>query len=172
MKSIQIWCILTLVIGGQCLPTSLPSIENIQSGHPIQILIPQNHSFDLNSNELETILKHDEIKERNVVVVSVAGAFRQGKSFLLNFYLRYLEAQVRAIFSSFSLFTSDVSLSSNTDGVDLCSIKSMTLAIGLARKIAVRRLMVLFFEADESQKPAAFGCGPKYLRIISTMAIK
>ena len=34
----------------------------------------------------------DEVKDKKVVVVSVAGAFRKGKSFLLDFFIRYLNA--------------------------------------------------------------------------------
>uniref|UniRef100_A0A3Q3IKE9 GB1/RHD3-type G domain-containing protein n=1 Tax=Monopterus albus TaxID=43700 RepID=A0A3Q3IKE9_MONAL len=39
------------------------------------------------------ILLQDHIKDLNVVVVSVAGAFRKGKSFLLDFMLRYMHSQ-------------------------------------------------------------------------------
>lgn len=64
------------------------------SAGPIQIVSPVNHSFHLELNELDRILSSDDIKDRHVVVVSIAGAFRKGKSFLLNFFLRYLYAQV------------------------------------------------------------------------------
>lgn len=85
------------MIGGLCLPTDidLPEVrQEPRSGYPIQIVSPRNHSFDLNLSEVRQILQHDNIKDRNVVIVSLAGALRKGKSFLLNFYLRYLEAQV------------------------------------------------------------------------------
>lgn len=73
------------------------------SARAIQIVAPVNHSFNLELNELKQILEVDNIKNRHVVVVSVAGAFRKGKSFLLNFFLKYLYAQViqlNAIFKS------------------------------------------------------------------------
>lgn len=61
----------------------------------IQIISPtNNHSFELKLSELNKLLQDDDIKDRNVVVVSIAGAFRQGKSFLLNFFIKYLQAQV------------------------------------------------------------------------------
>lgn len=60
----------------------------------IQVVAPVNHSFHLELSELKQILEVDEIKNRHVVVVSVAGAFRKGKSFLMNFFLKYLYAQV------------------------------------------------------------------------------
>lgn len=62
----------------------------------LQVVEPtDDHSFVLKIDELETILNAPNIRDRHVVVVSVAGALRQGKSFLLNFYLQYLDAQVR-----------------------------------------------------------------------------
>lgn len=63
-------------------------------GHGIQILSPNTSSFVLDMNELQKILESENIKDRYVMVFSIAGAFRQGKSFLLNFFLKYLEAQV------------------------------------------------------------------------------
>lgn len=53
------------------------------------------HSFRLAEEELTRIILKDNIKNRDVVIVSVAGAFRKGKSFLLDFFLRYLYARVR-----------------------------------------------------------------------------
>lgn len=64
-------------------------------GHGIQIITKSNHSFDLNLIELNEIFMQDDIKDRSLVVVSIAGPFRKGKSFLLSFFLRYLNAQVR-----------------------------------------------------------------------------
>ena len=65
-------------------------------GHPIQVVAAsQDHQFTLNEEALEEILLNPDVKDKNVVVVSVAGAFRKGKSFLLDFFLRYMNAQVR-----------------------------------------------------------------------------
>lgn len=61
----------------------------------IQIVQPTSkHAFQLKISDLEPILNAEDIRNRNVVVISIAGALRQGKSFLLNFYLQYLYAQV------------------------------------------------------------------------------
>lgn len=43
---------------------------------------------------LAEVLLSDVVKNRKVVVVSVAGAFRKGKSFLLDYLLRFLNNEV------------------------------------------------------------------------------
>lgn len=66
-----------------------------QQARPIQIVSSENHKIELkNFDVVKDILVSDELKDHRVVVVSIAGAFRQGKSFLLNFFLRYLNARV------------------------------------------------------------------------------
>ncbi|XP_037072129.1 atlastin-like isoform X3 [Pollicipes pollicipes] len=66
-------------------------------GRPIAIVLPSdeegNHSFHLDKEALEEVLSADKIKDKHIVVVSIAGAFRKGKSFLLDFLLRFLNAQ-------------------------------------------------------------------------------
>ncbi|XP_005988852.1 atlastin-3 [Latimeria chalumnae] len=59
---------------------------------PIQIVLvhKEDHSFELNEKALESILLQESVRDLDVVVVSVAGAFRKGKSFLLDFMLRYM----------------------------------------------------------------------------------
>jgi atlastin len=64
-------------------------------GRPIQIVVSRDdHSFELDEDALAAVLLQDHVKDKNVVVVSVAGAFGKGKSFLLNFFLRYMVTQV------------------------------------------------------------------------------
>ncbi|ELT99524.1 hypothetical protein CAPTEDRAFT_108499, partial [Capitella teleta] len=64
-------------------------------GRPLSIVeAKDDHTFELNIENLESVLLRPEVRDRHVVVLSVAGAFRKGKSFLLDFFLRYLHAQV------------------------------------------------------------------------------
>ncbi|XP_063001751.1 atlastin-3 [Elgaria multicarinata webbii] len=62
---------------------------------PVQIVLvhKDQHSFELEEKALSRVLLQDAIRDLDVVVVSVAGAFRKGKSFLLDFLLRYLYTQ-------------------------------------------------------------------------------
>ncbi|KYO18401.1 atlastin-2 isoform X2 [Alligator mississippiensis] len=65
---------------------------DLKKPRPIQIVLAHedDHNFELDEEALENILLQEHIKDLNIVVVSVAGAFRKGKSFLLDFMLRYM----------------------------------------------------------------------------------
>jgi len=75
-----------------------PSGDDGFSGHKAVQIVKINeddHSFTLDEDALNKILNNERIKDRPVCVVSVAGAFRRGKSFLLDFLLRYLRRNGR-----------------------------------------------------------------------------
>uniref|UniRef100_A0AC34QAN8 GB1/RHD3-type G domain-containing protein n=1 Tax=Panagrolaimus sp. JU765 TaxID=591449 RepID=A0AC34QAN8_9BILA len=59
---------------------------------PVKIIHPNedDRSFELNEDQLSNILLNPKYADKKVALVSVAGAFRKGKSFILNFFLRYL----------------------------------------------------------------------------------
>lgn len=79
-------------------------MDDSTEARPIQIVTTRDdHTFVLDEDTLTEVLLQDHIKDRFVVVVSVAGAFRKGKSFLLDFFLRYLYARV-IYYSHFSSF--------------------------------------------------------------------
>ncbi|XP_076667296.1 atlastin GTPase isoform X3 [Andrena cerasifolii] len=68
--------------------------SKLDLGKPVPIVLAHpDHTFELNEEALAQILLQDDIKDRSVVVVSVAGAFRKGKSFLLDFFLRYMNCK-------------------------------------------------------------------------------
>ncbi|XP_058808981.1 atlastin [Phymastichus coffea] len=63
-------------------------------GRAVQVIhVHPDHSFELDEEALAKILLSEDVRERSVVVVSVAGAFRKGKSFLLDFFLRYMNSR-------------------------------------------------------------------------------
>lgn len=66
---------------------------------PVQIVrvCKENHSFTLDTDALARVLLAPEVRDKNVVVLSVAGAFRKGKSFLLDFMLRYMYRKVHGV---------------------------------------------------------------------------
>ncbi|RZF47369.1 hypothetical protein LSTR_LSTR009108 [Laodelphax striatellus] len=74
----------------------------------VQIVVSQpDHKFGLNEKALTKILLHPDVKDRSVVIVSVAGAFRKGKSFILDFFLRYMK----------TTYSTNASLSGSADWI-------------------------------------------------------
>lgn len=65
--------------------------------HQVVVAKP-DHTFELDEEALNEILLSEEVRDKKVVVISVAGAFRKGKSFLLDFIIRYLDEQVRNVY--------------------------------------------------------------------------
>lgn len=63
-----------------------------EKGHPVQIirLDKKSNGLELNIEDLSKICLSEKCRERPICVVSIAGDFRKGKSFMLNFFLRYL----------------------------------------------------------------------------------
>lgn len=52
------------------------------------------HELKLNKDNLKKIMLHPDVENNAVMIVAIAGAFRKGKSFLLDFFIKYLEAEV------------------------------------------------------------------------------
>ncbi|KAG9481149.1 hypothetical protein GDO78_010416 [Eleutherodactylus coqui] len=62
-----------------------------KKAQPVQVLVVKDdHSFELDEGALNRILLCETVRDKEVVAVSVAGAFRKGKSFLMDFMLRYM----------------------------------------------------------------------------------
>lgn len=78
--------------------TEEPITEKLQKGpRGVQVVnTGPEHTFILDEEALAELLLQDDIRDRSVVVVSVAGAFRKGKSFLLDFFLRYMHSKYGA----------------------------------------------------------------------------
>ncbi|XP_072485549.1 atlastin-1 isoform X4 [Notamacropus eugenii] len=69
--------------------------DTLKKAGPVQVLIMKDdHSFELDEIALNRILLSEAVRDKEVVAVSVAGAFRKGKSFLMDFMLRYMYNQV------------------------------------------------------------------------------
>lgn len=53
-----------------------------------------NKTVTITKGSIEMLFLDPIVADRQVVVISIAGAFRKGKSFLLNYMLRYMYANV------------------------------------------------------------------------------
>ncbi|KAG5673111.1 hypothetical protein PVAND_003185 [Polypedilum vanderplanki] len=64
-----------------------------QTATPVQLLHVEGQSgITYNENVVRNLFLDPQLKDRQVVVISIVGAFRKGKSFLMNYMLRYLYA--------------------------------------------------------------------------------
>lgn len=63
-------------------------------GEPLQIVKFVNESSEINIKLLNDLLSHNEVKNREIVVVSIIGATRSAKSFFMNYCLRFMYANV------------------------------------------------------------------------------
>ena len=67
----------------------------INFGKPVNILTFSNTKVAvINFSDLENVFSHPDIQDRKVVVLSLIGALRGGKSYLLDYCLRFLYAHV------------------------------------------------------------------------------
>jgi hypothetical protein len=86
--------------------------KSLGDGHPhgqAQVLVKverngDNAGFFSNQTFIETLFTHADVKDRNIVVFSIIGAYREGKSFFLDYCLRYLYARVSLIVKFFLNF--------------------------------------------------------------------
>ena len=71
---------------------------NHQYGKPLSVLRFEEMCDDtkvvVDYESLDGILLHPEVKNREVVIVSIIGAFRKGKSFFMDYCLRFMYANV------------------------------------------------------------------------------
>jgi atlastin len=69
-------------------------------GKPLKVFeFSSTEKDNLNASleEIEKFFTNPKIKQRKVVILSIVGAFRRGKSFFLDYCLRYLYANVKKI---------------------------------------------------------------------------
>lgn len=74
-------------------------------GKPVNVLkFGEGNKVIIDNAELDKMFLHPDVKNRKVVVFSIIGAFRRGKSFFLDYCLRFLYANVSFKFGGFDFF--------------------------------------------------------------------
>ncbi|XP_070497542.1 atlastin-2-like [Chironomus tepperi] len=56
-----------------------------------------NNKISVNNEQLKKLFDHPEVRDRKIVVFSIIGAYRKGKSFFLDYCLRFLYAHYKSI---------------------------------------------------------------------------
>ncbi|CAO1411374.1 unnamed protein product [Diamesa hyperborea] len=81
------------------------------------LLLSEKENFEnetekpkLNLETIEILFLDDLVADRNVVVISIVGAFRTGKSFLLNYLLKFMYANYRSTRNPNATFNKDGNL--------------------------------------------------------------
>ncbi|KAL7014862.1 hypothetical protein ACKWTF_016156 [Chironomus riparius] len=68
------------------------------NGYPLNVLkFSDDDKIIIQNEELKEMLQHPKVKFRKIVPFSIIGAYRKGKSFLLDYCLRYLYAHYSSI---------------------------------------------------------------------------
>lgn len=98
MKFLLLKFIFLIVVNLGIANDSEKAIEN-PFGVPASIITFDDQKLDnstikVDYEALDLILLHPDVKDRQIVVVSIVGAFRKGKSYFLNYCLRFLYANV------------------------------------------------------------------------------
>lgn len=65
-----------------------------QFGEAKNVVKFEGENLEFDKSGLQELFLHPEIKDRKIVVFSIVGAYRKGKSFFLDYCLRYLYANV------------------------------------------------------------------------------
>ena len=69
-----------------------PGVDfDMDGGEAVQIVAIENGRFVLNEQNLRGILMNPNVKNQRVFVISICGAYRTGKSFLMSSFLNYLK---------------------------------------------------------------------------------
>lgn len=64
-------------------------------GRPLNIMsFTANQTIVVDDKAIEKIFLHPKVVDRKIVVVSIVGALRKGKSFFLDYCLRFMYANV------------------------------------------------------------------------------
>ncbi len=77
------------------IPAQMTKMQSNGGRKAVQIITSNKHTdaITLNTDAVEKVLLCKNIRDKPVVVVSVCGGYRQGKSFILDYFLRYLNAE-------------------------------------------------------------------------------
>lgn len=79
---------------GKSVVSQVPIPRALQRNAPkaVRIVSPTlDYYYELNDELLRELFLEETIRNRRPVIIAVAGDYRKGKSFLLNYFLRYLE---------------------------------------------------------------------------------
>lgn len=66
-------------------------------GKPLNVVKIIDDKLQVVANLLDLLLLNENVKERQIVAFSIVGAFRKGKSFFMDYCLRFMYANVSSL---------------------------------------------------------------------------
>jgi hypothetical protein len=76
-------------------------------GKPLNIFQFSEENIQFDEVELNNLLLHPHVKSRKIIVFTIVGAFRKGKSFFLDYCLRFAYSNVSFLFFSIVIHSED-----------------------------------------------------------------
>jgi atlastin len=70
-------------------------------GKALNIIQFSEGNLQCDESSLDNLLLNSQVKSRKIVVFTIVGAFRRGKSFFLDYCLRFMYANVSFLFNYF-----------------------------------------------------------------------
>ncbi|CAO1440961.1 unnamed protein product [Diamesa tonsa] len=92
-------------------------------GKPLQILKFNTNKYIIDQAVLDRIFNHADVKDRKIVIFSIMGEFRKGKSFFMDYCLRFMYATYKSV----GYMTNQVSDPSGWLGESAAGLKGFTV---------------------------------------------
>lgn len=89
---------LLTILEGAGVPKIAPVMHKHPHGHSLNVLkFNDDETLRVDYEAFNELFMHPEVKDRNIAAVSIIGAFRKGKSFFMDYCLRFMYANVSEI---------------------------------------------------------------------------
>ncbi|KAG5668477.1 hypothetical protein PVAND_016416 [Polypedilum vanderplanki] len=78
----------------------MPVINRHSHGEALNIITFNDNQINFNEEKLSQLLLHPQVKDREIAIVSIVGAYRKGKSFFMDYCLRFMYANFKSLNNS------------------------------------------------------------------------
>lgn len=97
MIAFKVFLLISLltILEGAGVPRITPVMHKHPHGHSINVLkFNDDETLRVDYEAFNELFMHSDVKDRNIAAVSIIGAFRKGKSFFMDYCLRFMYANV------------------------------------------------------------------------------
>lgn len=72
----------------------MSNIQQHPHGEALKIISFNDNEINFDEEKLSQLLLHPQVKDREIAIVTIVGAYRKGKSFFMDYCLRFMYANV------------------------------------------------------------------------------